>query len=64
MDTSNSQLCCVKFKQRETEKVLWEQLRASSLAKLAVSGECRDTGGDRFGKLLSEQKGASIDAKK
>lgn len=43
--------------------MLQEELRANSLAKLAVSGAWRDTGGRRLGKLLSEQKGAGIHAK-
>lgn len=38
------------------------QLRANNLAKLAASKEWRDAGGDRLGKLLSEQKEDGIDA--
>lgn len=33
-----------------------ELLRANNSPKLAISGEQRDTGGDKFGKLLSEPK--------
>lgn len=33
-----------------------ELLRANKLSKPAVSGEQRDTGGDKLGQLLSEPK--------
>lgn len=63
VNTKKSEIWCVKFKQRKTGKVLTEQLGANNLAKPAVSGEWRGTGGGRLGKLLSEQKEAGIDAK-
>lgn len=60
IDTKNSKIGYIKFKQRGTEKLPQEKL---ILAKLAVSREQRDTGEERLRKLLSEQKGAGIDAK-
>lgn len=62
VNTNNSKIG-VKFKQKGTEKLLQEELRVNNLLKLAVLGEQGDTGGEGLGKLLSEQKGAGIDAK-
>lgn len=43
--------------------MLQEELRTKSLAKPTVSGEWRDTGRERLGKLLLEQKGAGVHSK-